>query len=122
MLVRDVMKGEVLSISPFMALAEASQIFSERNVKYLVVMQDNDIQGIVSLTDLDGISEDDRYYIKIADKMTVTPVCISASSELREAEKLIQESGIKALPVCQDNTLLGIVTLVDIQEFFSRQK
>lgn len=121
MLVRDVMKGEVLSISPFTTLAEASQIFSQRKVKYLVVMDGNDVQGILSLTDLDGISEDARQNIQIEDKMAPTPVRIAASSKLEEAERLIKDSGVKALPVCQGDTLVGIVTLADIQEFFSRK-
>lgn len=120
MLVHDVMKGEVLSISPFASLVEASQIFSQRKVKYLVVMHGNDVQGILSLADMDEISEDAKDNIKIADMMTVTPVCIAASSELKEAERLIRESGIQALPVCQVGILVGIVTLEDIQEFFSR--
>jgi CBS domain-containing protein len=121
MLVRDVMKGEVLSISPFTTLAEASQIFSQRNVLYLVVKQGNDVQGILSLTDLDGISEDARQYIRIEERMMRTPACIAASSNLEDAKRLIEDSGIKALPVCQNDTLVGIVTLADIQEFLSRK-
>jgi len=85
-------------------------------------MQGRDVQGVLSLTDLEGVSEDVRPRTRISDKMTITPVCIAASSDLKDAERLIKESGIKALPVCQGETLVGIVTLADIQEFFSRRR
>lgn len=121
MLVRDVMKGEVLSISPFVSLADASRIFAQRNVKYLVVMQCSDVQGVLSLTDLEDVSEQARDHIRIADKMMRTPLCIAASSELEDAESVIKSSGIQALPVCQGDTLVGIITLADIQDFLSRK-
>lgn len=120
MLVRDVMKGEVLSISPLITLADARQVFAQRDVKYLVVMQGSDVQGVLSLSDLEGIGEDIQQHIKVSERMTYTPACVADSSNLENAVRLIQDAGLKALPVCRGNTLVGIVTLSDIEEFFSR--
>jgi acetoin utilization protein AcuB len=46
--------------------------------------------------------------------MTVTPVCISLDADLEDAVKLMQEHGIRHVPVMDGDDLAGVVTDRDL--------
>jgi CBS domain-containing protein len=51
---------------------------------------------------------------KVSEVMTQNPVTISAAAPLEEAGRLIEERGIKRLPVVQDGTLVGVIARADL--------
>jgi CBS domain-containing protein len=46
--------------------------------------------------------------------MTDHPTCVSPETEIRETARLIRDLGVGALPVCEGDRLVGIVTDRDI--------
>lgn len=122
MIVRDVMKGEVRSLSPWVALEDALKALSEQNVKYSVVMDGTSIQGIISKDDLNTLSEAELHNLNVKDKMTKTIACVSADSDLEDAAQKIRQYRLECLPVCQNDTLVGIITSQDLQETFQRKE
>lgn len=122
MIVRDVMKGEVRSLSPWVALEDALKALSEQNVKYSVVMDGTSIQGIISKDDLNTLSEAELHNLRVKDRMTKTVACVSVDSGLEEAAQKIRQYRLECLPVCQNDTLVGIITSQDLQETFQRKE
>lgn len=120
MIVRDVMKGEVRSISPWARLEDALQALSDQKVQYVVIMEGSNIQGILSKDDLTELTEDQRRNLRVKDKMTKTVACISPDSELGDAVQKIKQYRLECLPVCQNDTLVGIITVQDLQEASQR--
>ena len=51
---------------------------------------------------------------KAADMMTKDPDSVSPDTTVREAARLIHESGHNRLPVVEDGRLVGVVTRVDV--------
>lgn len=47
---------------------------------------------------------------RVGDHMTVTPMCIPLDADLEDAVKLMQEHGIRHLPVMDGDDLAGVVT------------
>ena len=120
MIVRDVMKGEVCSISPSARLEDASNALLEHKVQYIVVMEGTRIEGILSKDDLLELTEEVRNSLRVKDKMTKTVECVSADSNLEDAVQAIQQYRVECLPVCQNDTLVGIIQLQDLQEVSQR--
>ncbi|MDH5676087.1 MAG: CBS domain-containing protein [Myxococcales bacterium] len=50
----------------------------------------------------------------VGNHMTEAPVCVSLEAELEEAVKLMQEHGIRHLPVMDGDDLAGVVTDRDL--------
>jgi acetoin utilization protein AcuB len=51
---------------------------------------------------------------RVGDHMTAAPVCIQLDAELEHAVKLMQEHGIRHLPVMDGEDLTGVVTDRDL--------
>lgn len=51
---------------------------------------------------------------RVGDHMTAAPVCIQLDAELENAVKLMQEHGIRHLPVMDGEDLTGVVTDRDL--------
>jgi acetoin utilization protein AcuB len=51
---------------------------------------------------------------RVGDHMTAAPVCIQLDAELEHAVKLMQEHGIRHLPVMDGDDLTGVVTDRDL--------
>jgi CBS domain-containing protein len=52
--------------------------------------------------------------VKVRDLMTEAPVAVAPDTEIVEAARLMEEYGIGALPVCDADRVVGIVTDRDI--------
>ena len=115
MIVRDIMKAEVRSLSPWVSLDEALKDLAEQKVKYSVVMEGASIQGIISIDDLTKLGQEELHSLSVKDRMTKTVACVSVDSDLEEAAQKIRQYRLECLPVCQNETLVGIVTSQDLQ-------
>ena len=51
---------------------------------------------------------------KVSEVMTSNPVTIGTASSLEDAGRLIEERGIKRLPVVQDGKLVGVIARADL--------
>ena len=56
-----------------------------------------------------------------ADMMTPDPVTVEASAPVREAARLIADSGHNRLPVVEHGRLVGVITRVDVLEALARE-
>jgi CBS domain-containing protein len=119
-IIRDIMKGEVRSISPWARLEDALQAITDQKVQYAVVMEGSSIRGILSEDDLSELTEDERRNLRVKDRMTKTVACVSPDSSLGDAVQKITQYRLECLPVCQNGTLVGIITIQDLQKASQR--
>jgi acetoin utilization protein AcuB len=52
----------------------------------------------------------------VREYMTPNPITIDATTSVVKAQRIMRENGVRHLPVINDDTLVGIVTLSDILE------
>lgn len=111
MQVKDVMNRAVV-IDHDVDLKQAAQIMSERNIGSLIVMNKNNILGIISEEDvLKNISSLGKSISKVMSKKIVT---ISPEESLENAADIISRKKVKRLPVVNNGKLVGIVTATDL--------
>ena len=125
MFVRDVMTTNVVTISSTTSLADARRIMDAHRVRRLPVVDKGKLMGLVTRDALDraGPSQVTTFSIHelsyLLGKLTVKEVMVkdvvtvSADATVEEGVALAQTRRVGALPVMEDNRLVGIVTTND---------
>jgi len=108
--VEDVMIREVASAELPGSRDEVLEILKTKHISGVPIVKNGELLGIVTRTDLLQNPEEEQ----IALIMTRNPVTISPGKSIAEAARLILENNIRRLPVVDNGTLLGILTIADI--------
>lgn len=118
--VRDVIRkkgGEIFGINPDATVYDALQLMSRHNTGALLVMQGNEMVGIVSERDcvrkveLKGRSVRDT---RVSDIMTADVITVDSDQPLEECEALMMEKSIRHLPVYERGKLVGLLSVRDV--------
>jgi len=115
MLVCEIMNKEIITINSNQTILEAFKIYRDAKVGCLVVIENNQIVGIVTERDLiEKTIDKDLKSTSIKEIMTPNVVTISPLDKLETALKIMKKNRIKKLPVISCDKLKGIVTITDI--------
>ncbi|MBB3915861.1 CBS domain-containing protein [Rhizobium fabae] len=138
MLVKDVMTTTVVTLSPDNGVRHAARLMSDQHVSGIPVVDDGGrLLGVISEGDLIrrtelssgafvlkadmGLGPDERAnaFVKrcgwrVGDVMTPDPVVIDEDAPLSQVAALMQDRGIKRIPVLRDGKLIGIVSRADL--------
>lgn len=115
--VGNVMSKEVATISPEEIVISAARIMSDSKISCLVVMDQGNVAGIITETDVlrrVGEKGKDIYRTKL-DRIMSSPVeSVNSDLSILEASKIMGVKHVKRLPVTDDGKLVGIVTQTDL--------
>lgn len=121
MRVEEIMSTAVRSVAPELAAEEAHALMRHHALHHLVVMDGDQVVGVISSEDLGGSrglrTRRDR---RVADLMSPKPVTAPPDMTVRRAANLMRGRTIGCLPVVEDDRLLGIVTTSDLIELIGR--
>ncbi len=118
--VRNIMRRKgngVHSIAPDSTVMAALQLMLEKDIGALVVIKENAIAGIFSERDfarkviLKGNSILDA---RVSDLMTPDVITVTPDQSIDECMTLMTANRIRHLPVLENRTLVGIVSIGDI--------
>jgi signal-transduction protein with cAMP-binding, CBS, and nucleotidyltransferase domain len=118
--VRDMIrkKGhQVFSIRPEASVLEALELMAKHNVGALLVMTEDEMDGIISERDcvrkveILGKNVQDT---KVSEIMTSDVVTVEVSQPLEDCMALMIEKNFRHLPVCEGPKLLGILSVRDV--------
>jgi len=127
--VASVMTKDVLTINVDDSLHNANNIFNSQKLRHLPVVANDHLVGILSQTDILRISfgnafEEEHSDEAIFDMLSInqimkhSPVTVSSADSLKKAALLLAEKEFHALPVVDDDKLVGIITTTDIMNYF----
>lgn len=132
--VRDMIRkkgGEVFTLAPDASVYDALALMAKENSGAVLVMDGGRVEGILSERDcvrhleLEGRSSRTT---KVSDIMTRKVIYIEASQPLEECMALMIDKNIRHLPVFDEGTLLGLISVrdvlkevVDVQKFMISQ-
>jgi acetoin utilization protein AcuB len=130
MLVEQVMRAAVITITPKTSLPEALRLVQHRGIRHLPVVEDDTLVGIVSDRDLKRAmaspatsleTHELRYLLDaltVDEIMTRAVITVGPGFPIEEAARLIVKEKVGALPVTEQGRLVGIVTETDVLELF----
>ena len=117
-LLRDRVMGRVFSVEPDATVQDALSLLSAHNVGALLVMDaGGKVKGILSERDIvRKVSMRTRSAdeIKVREIMTVKVLYVDASQSVEECMALMNEKGIRHLPVYENGELLGLISVRDV--------
>jgi acetoin utilization protein AcuB len=124
MLVKDVMRSNVVTVTPRTTLAEALELTRARGIRHLPVLEAGALVGIVSDRDLKrAMPPAPGHAASLAPQLAGTtvssimtrPVITTGPTvSVEEAGRVMVSEKISALPVTEGQRLVGIVTETDV--------
>ena len=115
--VADVMSKNVATISPDETVVSAAKMMSEKRISCLAVMDNGQMAGILTETDmLRRVARNGRYFYqtKLEQIMSCTVKSVCPDTSVLEASEIMSEMRIKRLPILEQDKLVGIVTQTDL--------
>lgn len=120
-------KGSTIwSISPEAMVFDALQLMAEKNVGALVVTDPaHGLVGIITERDysrkvmLKGLTSRDT---PVRQVMTVEPATVTLETSLSECMEIMTKLHVRHLPVLQDATLVGLISIGDLVKWTMAQQ
>lgn len=122
----EIMTGDLIFLHPDDSLRKVDEIFDNYTIHHIPVVDDDEkLRGIVSRIDflkasqLFSLFNDDMFSeLTVADIMTASLTTAEPTDTVALALGVFQKNLIHALPVVEDERLVGLVTTYDILDYF----
>jgi len=121
--VQDIMANDVVTANPEMAVADAAKLMLKEDVGCLVIMEENELKGIVTDRDLMScaVHGHNIQECHISSHMTSPVITAQPDVLLIHLAKLMAAKRIKRVPITKGRELVGIVSFSDIAQDMDEQ-
>jgi len=132
--VSKIMTSNVITLNNSDDLVRAERLFKEHKIRHIPVVTGTEIKGMLSYTDLlrisfaDAVYEDEQevdtvvYNMFTIDQvMAKNIVSVGPDSTIKEVAEILSKREFHALPVVDNNKLVGIVTTTDLINYLLDQ-
>ena len=127
MLVQDIMTKGAIAIGPDLPIGDVFALMAQKHIRHFPILEDAQLVGIVSDRDVrsvgaayPGAPVDVTLKDPVARIMVAPVITAHRLDPVEEAAKTLHDFKIGALPVLQDDDLVGIVTSIDFLEAFTK--
>ena len=109
----------IISVKPEDSVLDAIRLMAEKGIGSLVVMEDQELLGIMSERDyarkviIKGRSSEST---AVSEIMTVNVFTTSSSETVNDCMGVMTEKKIRHLPVVEDNVVIGMISIGDLVE------
>lgn len=132
--VSTIMTKNIIKLNLSDDLTKAESLFKANKVRHIPVVSEYKIVGLLSYSDLLRVSyaeavDDETEKIDsivfnmftISQVMVKDIVVISSETTIKEAAEILSKNEFHALPVCDNEALVGIVTTTDLIKYLLEQ-
>lgn len=129
-----IMTKNVITLNYTDELTTAEKLFKSNNIRHIPVVSGSEIKGMLSYTDLlrisfaDAIDEEELdvdtvvyNMFTIEQVMAKNLVTVSSTTTIKEVAEILSKNEFHALPVVDNNELVGIVTTTDLINYLLDQ-
>ncbi len=118
--IRDIMQKNVITIDLEKSALDAANLLSEKDISFLIIMQDGKPIGLVTERDfLKKVSAKNRLASEIAlsEIMSKKFRSVEPSTDIEDAVQKMLNNNIRRLVVIEDEKLAGVITQTDLASY-----
>lgn len=124
--VSHIMSKNVITISSTDSLLDIEQIFRSYHLRHAPVCEDGEVIGMISIIDLrrrvsalddENMSSRDATKLHASEIMAIDPVTVQSHQTVREIASIFSDNEFHAIPVLENDNLVGIISTTDIIRF-----
>jgi len=118
--VRDIMEKNVVTIDHSKNALEASQLLKEKDISFLVIMENDKPIGILSERDIvRKIAANDKQASKIplSEIMSYKFRWVKPTTQIEDAIQKMLNNNIRRLIILENHKLVGVITQTDLASF-----
>lgn len=132
--ISSIMTKDLVTLNSTDDLETAERLFKSKKIRHIPVVSGTAIIGMLSLTDLlrisfaDSIGEDETSVdttvynmFTIEQVMAKNLVSVQSSATIKEVAEILATKEFHAIPVLDDEKLVGIVTTTDLINYLIEQ-
>ncbi|MBB3123937.1 CBS domain-containing protein [Mesoflavibacter sabulilitoris] len=132
--ISEIMTKNVISLKTNDDLEKAESLFKKNNIRHIPVVSGKEIVGMLSYTDLlrisfadaiDDYAEDVDTVVynmfTIEQVMAKKLITVSSDTTIKEVAEILAKKEFHALPVVDNEILVGIVTTTDLIKYLINQ-
>ncbi len=131
--VSHIMSKDLYTLNLTDTLYKAEELLQEKKVRHIPVVSGDKLIGIISLTDILRISygsnftDGEKVDNAIFDMLTLDqvmhhkPKSVSSTTTIKEVAEILSKEEFHALPVVDNEKLVGIVTTTDVIKYLLDQ-
>jgi len=115
--IRDIMEKNVITIEKNKTAQDAAKIIAEKDISFLVVMNDGLPEGVLSESDfVRKIAAEDRKSsdVPISEIMSYKFRSVGPSTTIEDAVQKMLNNNIRRLLILEDDKLVGVITQTDL--------
>ena len=129
-----IMTKKVVTLSNGDSLEKAEHLFKTKHIRHIPVVEGKAIIGILSYTDLLRISFADAIddneldvdtvvynMFTIEQVMAKNVVSVASTTTIKAVAEILSKKEFHAIPVVDDNKLVGIITTTDLINYLLKQ-
>ena len=122
--IRDIMEKNVITIENDKTAQEAAEIIAEKDISFLVVINEGIPQGVLSESDfVRKVAAEDKKSseIKVSDIMSYKFRSVDPTTTIEDAVQKMLNKNIRRLLVTENEKLVGVITQTDLASYLRDQ-
>lgn len=133
--ISSIMTKEVMSLGPTSSVSDAAEIFANNRIHHIPIVRNGKLLGIISKSDYlffrrgflndktDKRIEDIRMNnYEVQDIMTTGVATMESNQKINVALEIFKENLFHAIPIVDNEELIGIVTTFDVIKNLAESK
>ena len=129
-----IMTKNVITLNTTDSLETAEMLFKHNHIRHIPVVTGKSIKGMLSLTDLlrisfaDAVDENEDYVdtivynmFTIEQVMAKNLISVTSKTTIKEVAEILAKKEFHAIPVVDNDKLVGIVTTTDLINYLLTQ-
>ncbi|MCK0180325.1 CBS domain-containing protein [Flavobacteriaceae bacterium S0862] len=129
-----IMTKDVITLNTSDTLETAERLFKQNHIRHIPVVSGKSIKGMLSLTDLlrisfaDAVDETEDYVdtivynmFTIEQVMAKNLISVASKTTIKDVAEILSKKEFHAIPVVDNNKLVGIVTTTDLINYLLTQ-
>ena len=122
--IRDIMEKNVITIENDKTAQDAAKIIAEKDISFLVIMNEGKPQGVLSESDfVRKVAAEDKKAseIKISEIMSYKFRSVGPTTTIEDAIQKMLNNNIRRLLILDNENLVGVITQTDLASYLRDQ-